>query len=55
MTDTFTTPTTPTQAEMDEYIRRSHQARNEAIAAMFRWIRSKLTGRPQVPAGAKYA
>ena len=47
--------TVPTQEQMNEYIRRSHVARSEAIAEMFRWIRSKLTGRPQVPAGAKYA
>jgi hypothetical protein len=49
------TPNFPTQEELNEYIRRSHMARSEAIVAIFRWIRAKLTRHPQAPVGARYA
>jgi metal-responsive CopG/Arc/MetJ family transcriptional regulator len=52
MNDTFISPT---RAELDEFLRRGHVARSEAIAAMVWWIRAKLTRRQNVPAGANYA
>jgi metal-responsive CopG/Arc/MetJ family transcriptional regulator len=47
MNDTFTVPT---QEELDEYLRRGHVARSEAIAEMVLWLRMKLSRRPQAPA-----
>jgi hypothetical protein len=47
MNDTFTVPT---QEELDEYLRRGHVARSEAIAEMVLWLRTKLTRPPQAPA-----
>ena len=52
MNDTFTAPT---QKELNEYLRRGHVARSEAIAEMILWLRAKLTPHPDVPAGAKHA
>jgi hypothetical protein len=47
MNDTFTVPT---HEELDEYLRRGHVARSEAIAEMVLWLRTKLTRPPQAPA-----
>lgn len=56
MNDTFTAPT---QKELNEYLRRGHVARSEAIAEMVLWLRTKLTRHPQAPAAtpvdARYA
>jgi len=49
MNDSFTTPT---QEELNEYLRRGHVARSEAIAEMVLWLRTKLSRRPQAPANA---
>ena len=46
MNDTFTHPT---QEELNEYLRRGHVARSEAIAEMVLWLRTKLTRHPQAP------
>ena len=50
MNDTFATPT---QEELNEYLRRGRVARSEAIAEMVLWLRTKLTRRPQAPASAR--
>jgi len=50
MNDSFTTPT---QEELNEYLRRGHVARSEAIAEMVLWLRTKLSRRPQAPANAQ--
>lgn len=52
MNDTFTTPT---QKELDEYLRRGRSARSQALAELVLWLRAKLTPHPNVPAGARHA
>lgn len=56
MIDAFTTPT---QEELNEYLRRGRVARSEAIAEMVLWLRTRLTRRSEAPANApvdaKYA
>jgi hypothetical protein len=52
MNDTFATPT---QKELDEYLRRGRLARSEALAELVLWLRAKLTPHADVPAGAKHA
>lgn len=49
MNDSFTTPT---QEELDEYLRRGHVARSEAIAELVLWLRTKLTRPPRAQANA---